>query len=72
MTATNVEKIPCLNTPGLSMPLLHFTSCCLTVLHTHPWDTEIIFVLKGKLDAGVITMVRNLISETVKKGGMFG
>lgn len=71
VTAANVEKIPGLNTLGLSLSRIDFKSGGLNPPHTHLRATEILFVLEGELDVGFITTANKLISKTVKEGEVF-
>ncbi|OIW13435.1 hypothetical protein TanjilG_05325 [Lupinus angustifolius] len=60
VTRANVLKVAGLNTlGGLNPP------------HTHPRATEVVFVLKGTLDVGFITVANVLISKTITKGEIF-
>lgn len=69
--AANVEKIPGLNTLGVSMSRIDYAPDGLNPPHTHPRATEIVFVLAGELDVGFITTSNTLISKTIKKGEIF-
>ncbi|GAV70500.1 Cupin_1 domain-containing protein [Cephalotus follicularis] len=71
VTAANVEKVPGLNTLGVSLSRIDYAPGGLNPPHTHPRATEIIFVLEGELDVGFITTANKLISTTVKKGEIF-
>ncbi|OAY48806.1 germin-like protein subfamily 2 member 4 [Manihot esculenta] len=71
VTGANVEKIPGLNTLGVSLARIDYAPDGLNPPHTHPRATEIIFVLEGELDVGFITTANKLISKTVKKGEIF-
>ncbi|KAK1319675.1 Germin-like protein 5-1 [Acorus calamus] len=71
VTAANVEKIPGLNTLGVSLSRIDYAPGGLNPPHTHPRATEIIFVLEGKLDVGFITTANVLIAKTIKKGEVF-
>ncbi|XP_077239925.1 germin-like protein 5-1 [Tasmannia lanceolata] len=71
VTAANVEKIPGLNTLGVSMSRIDYAPSGLNPPHTHPRATEIVFVLDGQLDVGFITTANVLISKTIKKGEIF-
>ncbi|XP_030539751.1 germin-like protein subfamily 2 member 4 [Rhodamnia argentea] len=71
VTAASVEKIPGLNTLGVSMARIDYAPGGLNPPHTHPRATEIVFVLEGELDVGFITTGNKLISKTVKKGEVF-
>ncbi|KAM7276306.1 hypothetical protein ACFE04_018172 [Oxalis oulophora] len=71
VTGANVEKIPGLNTLGISLARIDFEPDGLNPPHTHPRATEIIYVLEGELDVGFITTANKLISQTVKQGEIF-
>ena len=71
VTRANVEKIPGLNTLGLSLTRVDYEPGGLNTPHTHPRASEIIFVLEGQLDVGFITTANVFISKTVKRGEIF-
>ncbi|KAM7478572.1 hypothetical protein LguiA_026785 [Lonicera macranthoides] len=71
VTAANVQKIPGLNTLGVSLSRVDYIPGGLNPPHTHPRATEIIFVLNGELDVGFITTTNALISKTIKVGEIF-
>ncbi|KAF8038649.1 hypothetical protein BT93_B1247 [Corymbia citriodora subsp. variegata] len=71
VTAANVEKIPGLNTLGVSLSRIDYAPDGLNPPHTHPRATEIVFVLYGKLHVGFITSKNVLIAKTIKAGDIF-
>ncbi|KAL2325699.1 hypothetical protein Fmac_024757 [Flemingia macrophylla] len=71
VTAANVDKIPGLNTLGVSFSRIDYKAGGLNPPHTHPRATEIVFVLDGQLDVGFITTANKLISKSIKKGEIF-
>lgn len=71
VTGANVEKIPGLNTLGVSLARIDYQPGGLNPPHTHPRATEIVFVLDGELDVGFITTANKLISKSLKKGDVF-
>ncbi|XP_078171177.1 germin-like protein 5-1 [Carex rostrata] len=71
VTGANVEKIPGLNTLGVSMARIDYAPGGINPPHTHPRATEIIFVLEGTLDVGFITTANVLVSKTITKGDVF-
>ncbi|KAK7284475.1 hypothetical protein RJT34_19221 [Clitoria ternatea] len=71
VTGANVEKIPGLNTLGVSLSRIDYAPGGLNPPHTHPRATEIVFVLEGQLDVGFITTGNVLISKTINKGEIF-
>lgn len=71
VTGANVEKIPGLNTLGVSMGRIDFGPGGLNPPHTHPRATEMVFVLYGELDVGFLTTSNKLISKHIKTGETF-
>ncbi|KAF6164406.1 hypothetical protein GIB67_025232 [Kingdonia uniflora] len=71
VTRANVLMLPGLNTLGVSLARVDFAPGGVNPPHTHPRASEIIFVLKGKLDVGFITTANVLISRTIKVGEVF-
>ncbi|CAL9068755.1 unnamed protein product [Musa banksii] len=71
VTAANVEKIPGLNTLGVSLSRVDYAPGGLNPPHTHPRATEVVFVLDGTLDVGFITTANKLIAKTITKGEVF-
>lgn len=71
VTAANVEKIPGLNTLGVSMARIDYAVGGINPPHTHPRATEVVFVMEGTLDVGFITTANVLFSKTITKGDIF-
>ncbi|KAG8368994.1 hypothetical protein BUALT_Bualt15G0104100 [Buddleja alternifolia] len=71
VTGANVQKIPGLNTLGVSLARIDYAPGGLNPPHTHPRATEVVFVLEGQLDVGFITTANVLISKSIKKGEVF-
>ncbi|TYH91813.1 hypothetical protein ES332_A13G139500v1 [Gossypium tomentosum] len=71
VTAANVEKIPGLNTLGVSMSRIDYAVGGVNPPHTHPRASEIAFVLEGELEVGFFTTSNVLISKHIKKGEIF-
>jgi len=71
VTPANVEKIPGLNTLGVSFSRIDYAPGGLNPPHTHPRATEIVFVLDGELDVGFITTANVLVNKTIKAGEIF-
>ncbi|XP_052203934.1 germin-like protein 5-1 [Diospyros lotus] len=71
VTAANVEKIPGLNTLGVSLSRIDYSAGGLNPPHTHPRATEMVFVLEGELVVGFITTANALVSKTIQKGEIF-
>lgn len=71
VTGANVQRIPGLNTLGVSMARIDYAPGGLNPPHTHPRATEMVFVLEGQLDVGFITTTNQLIAKTIAKGETF-
>ncbi|KAL0541720.1 hypothetical protein IC582_021775 [Cucumis melo] len=72
VTPANVDKIPGLNTLGVSLARIDYSpDGGLNPPHIHPRATEIVFILDGELDVGFVTTANKLISKTIKKGEVF-
>uniref|UniRef100_A0ACD5XGZ1 Uncharacterized protein n=1 Tax=Avena sativa TaxID=4498 RepID=A0ACD5XGZ1_AVESA len=71
VTTANVEKVPGLNTLGMSMSRVDYAPWGVNPPHTHPRATEIIFMLEGSLDVGFVTTDGYLYGRTVCKGELF-
>lgn len=71
VTGANVQKIPGLNTLGVSLSRIDYAPGGLNPPHTHPRATEVVFVLEGELDVGFITTANVLYTKSIKKGEIF-
>ncbi|KAJ9170511.1 hypothetical protein P3X46_018614 [Hevea brasiliensis] len=73
VTLVNVDKIPGLNTLGISLARIDFAPYGgLNPPHTHPRATEILVVLEGTLYVGFVTSNPNrLITKFLNAGDVF-
>ncbi|OEL23852.1 Germin-like protein 5-1 [Dichanthelium oligosanthes] len=71
VTGANVEKVPGLNTLGVSLSRIDYAPGGLNPPHTHPRATELVFVLYGTLDVGFITTANKLVAKTISQGDVF-
>ncbi|XP_073274930.1 germin-like protein 5-1 [Primulina huaijiensis] len=71
VTGANVQRIPGLNTLGVSLSRIDYAPGGLNPPHTHPRATEIVFVLYGELEVGFITTANVLYPKIIKKGEIF-
>ncbi|XP_031259170.1 germin-like protein subfamily 1 member 13 isoform X1 [Pistacia vera] len=73
VSAVNVDKIPGLNTLGISAARIDFAPYGQNPPHIHPRATEILVVLEGTLLVGFVTSNPNntLISKVLNKGDVF-
>ncbi|XP_031475413.1 putative germin-like protein 2-1 [Nymphaea colorata] len=73
VTAVNVQKIPGLNTLGISLARVDFAPKGLNPPHIHPRGTEILVVLEGCLYVGFVTSnpENRLFTKKLYKGDVF-
>ncbi|CAH8361971.1 unnamed protein product [Eruca vesicaria subsp. sativa] len=71
VTGATVEKLPGLNTLGLSISRIDYAPNGLNPPHIHPRASEIIFVLEGQLYVGFVTTAGKLVAKYINKGEVF-
>ncbi|KAF3452403.1 hypothetical protein FNV43_RR02836 [Rhamnella rubrinervis] len=73
VTAVNVERIPGLNTLGVSLARIDFAPYGENPPHTHPRATEILVVVEGTLEVGFVTSntQNKLFTKILNKGDVF-
>ncbi|KAB1207158.1 Germin-like protein subfamily 1 member 20 [Morella rubra] len=73
VTLVNVDKLPGLNTLGISLARIDFAPYELNPPHTHPLGTEIIVVAEGTLYVGFVTSNTDnkLFTKVLNKGDVF-
>ncbi|XP_065018369.1 putative germin-like protein 2-1 [Musa acuminata AAA Group] len=73
VTLVNVNRIPGLNTLGISMARVDFAPYGLNPPHIHPRATEILTVLEGSLYVGFVTSNpdNKLFTKMLTKGDVF-
>ncbi|KAH7543362.1 germin-like protein subfamily 1 member 13 [Ziziphus jujuba] len=76
VTQLNVDKIPGLNTLGISLARIDYAPYGLNPPHTHPRGTEILVVVEGTLEVGFVTSNQQdgsnkLFTKILNKGDVF-
>ncbi|KAM7253444.1 hypothetical protein ACFE04_021737 [Oxalis oulophora] len=74
VTTVNVDKIPGLNTLGISLVRIDYApNGGINPPHTHPRATEILTVIEGTLNVGFVTSNPNntLFTKVLNKGDVF-
>ena len=73
VTLINVERIPGLNTLGISLARVDYAPGGLNPPHTHPRATEILTLVKGTLQVGFVTSnpENRLITRVIHEGDVF-
>ncbi|BBN10088.1 protein MpCupin63 [Marchantia polymorpha subsp. ruderalis] len=67
---TQIE-FPALTGLGVGVTLLEYKPNTLNPPHTHPRGTELIYVMAGRLDVGLIDSANKLYSAQLQKGDLF-
>lgn len=67
----NSDTFPALTGLGVSTALLEYLPGGINTLHTHPRGTEVLFVLKGKLQVGLVDSSNKLYTQTLHKSDVF-
>ncbi|KAJ1696954.1 hypothetical protein LUZ63_005466 [Rhynchospora breviuscula] len=67
----NVDKLPGLNTNGMSVARIDYAIGGLNPPHTHPRATETLVVLDGLLYVGFVATDNKLYSKVISKGEVF-
>ncbi|KGN66715.1 germin-like protein subfamily 1 member 17 [Cucumis sativus] len=72
VTLVNVDRLPGLNTLGISLARIDYAPYGLNPPHTHPRATEILVVVEGTLLVGFVTSNPNkLFTKVLNKGDVF-
>ncbi|XVF42398.1 hypothetical protein PTKIN_Ptkin01aG0359100 [Pterospermum kingtungense] len=71
VTLVDVQKIPGLNTLGISLARIDFAPYGLVPPHTHPRATEILVVVEGTLYVGFVTSDNRLFTKVLYPGDVF-
>ncbi|XP_037415875.1 germin-like protein 1-4 [Triticum dicoccoides] len=72
VTTADVERLPGLNTLGVSMSRIDYAPWGGTnPPHSHPRATEILYVAEGTLEVGFVTTAGRHITRGVPRGGVF-
>ncbi|KAL2636024.1 hypothetical protein R1flu_007503 [Riccia fluitans] len=64
-------EFPALAGLGVGVTLLEYRPMTLNPPHTHPRGTELLYVLSGSLDVGVVDTSNKLYASTISKGDLF-
>ncbi|KAG6540975.1 hypothetical protein Mapa_017645 [Marchantia paleacea] len=67
---TQIE-FPALTGLGVGVTLLEFKPTTLNPPHTHPRGTELLYVMAGTLEVGLVDSANKLYAATLRKGDLF-
>ncbi|KAF5187183.1 germin-like protein 9-3 [Thalictrum thalictroides] len=71
ITKATHADFPGLNGQAVSYAFLQFPANSINPLHTHPCAAELLYVLQGCLEVGLIDTKNNLYTQALQKGDMF-
>ncbi|KAG6557495.1 hypothetical protein Mapa_000768 [Marchantia paleacea] len=71
ISKATLATFPALTGLGVSYALLSYLPGGLNALHTHPRASEILYLISGTLEVGVIDSTNKLYSQTLSAGDLF-
>ncbi|PIA59173.1 hypothetical protein AQUCO_00400203v1 [Aquilegia coerulea] len=71
VTKASMAEFPALNGQSVSFATLQFPAGSTNPPHTHPRSAELLFVVEGSLEVGVIDTTNKLYNQTLQLGDMF-
>ncbi|KAL4183387.1 hypothetical protein AMTRI_Chr11g97970 [Amborella trichopoda] len=71
VTKATKAEFPALDGQSVSYAVLQFPSGGVNPPHTHPRSAELLFLVHGSLEVGVVDTTGNLYAQTLQKGDMF-
>ncbi|CAI0544193.1 unnamed protein product [Linum tenue] len=66
-----MAEFPALNGQSVSLAALRFPSATANPPHTHPRAAELLFLVSGALEVGVVDTTNKLFTRTLRAGDMF-
>ncbi|XP_047320983.1 germin-like protein 9-3 [Impatiens glandulifera] len=66
-----LAEFPALNGQSVSMAVLEFPGGSVNPPHTHPRASELLFLLDGGLQVGIVDTTNKLYTQTLQEGDMF-
>ncbi|KAG6539984.1 hypothetical protein Mapa_018685 [Marchantia paleacea] len=71
VTPVNSKVFPALDGLGVSFAMLQYPPLTLNALHTHPRGSELLYIVQGVLDVGLIDSTNKLFTQTLHEGDLF-
>lgn len=68
VTKASLAEFPALNGQSVSLAVLSFPAGSVNAPHTHPRASELLFLLKGELEVGVVDTANKLYTQTLLPG----
>lgn len=66
-----VDVFPALRGLGVSYSILEYYPETTNPVHTHPRGTELLYLIKGQLDVGLVDTSNKLYTQTLQEGDVF-
>ncbi|KAL5721225.1 hypothetical protein ACHQM5_013812 [Ranunculus cassubicifolius] len=70
-TKASMAEFPALNGQSVSFAVLQFPAGSSNPPHTHPRASELLLVVKGSLEVGLVDTTNKLYTQTLQLGDMF-
>ncbi|KAG6555399.1 hypothetical protein Mapa_002625 [Marchantia paleacea] len=71
VTPVNQNVFPALTGLGISSALIQFPPGTVNAPHTHPRGTELLYVIEGTLNVGLVDTTQKLFTQTLLPGDLF-
>ncbi|KAF5196480.1 Germin-like protein 9-3 [Thalictrum thalictroides] len=65
------KEFPSLEGQSVSYAVLQYPAGTINPLHSHPRSTELLFLLQGTLEVGLVDTTNKLYTQTLQAGDMF-
>ncbi|MFS7894534.1 putative germin, rmlC-like cupin domain superfamily, rmlC-like jelly roll [Helianthus anomalus] len=66
-----MAEFPALNGQSVAYVVLEFPGNTVNPPHTHPWASELLFVLMGSVDVGFVDTTNKLFTQKLQEGDIF-
>ncbi|KAK3422139.1 germin-like protein 9-3 [Eucalyptus grandis] len=71
LTKVSQAEFPALDGQSVSIAVLEYSALSLNPLHTHPRASELLFLIHGSLEVGLVDTTNKLFTQTLQAGDMF-
>ncbi|KAL5722880.1 hypothetical protein ACHQM5_006340 [Ranunculus cassubicifolius] len=71
VTKASLAEFPALNGQSVSYAVLQYPAGSINPPHTHPRASELLFVVEGTLEVGLVDTTNKLYNQTLQLGDMF-
>ncbi|KAL5721219.1 hypothetical protein ACHQM5_013806 [Ranunculus cassubicifolius] len=71
VTKASLAEFPALNGQSVSMAVLQYPAVSINPPHSHPRASELLLVVQGTLEVGLVDTTNKLYNQTLQVGDMF-